>query len=181
MRQTNGKHRIGIRAHSSNKNARRADQDAGKTDKSRAPETVRGRVKQQAHAQHSHEIISKAQKVIPVGVQHTLWFTIRSRWYHQCEGNKQYDIDGNEYIDFHSQRSDVHRLEPPEKSGRSRRLLDNLRALPRDCSTSIIISLQRKLHSFVPPSRKTHVRKRHRGSMGRLSALPALAQRKRKY
>ncbi|NCC67615.1 MAG: aminotransferase class III-fold pyridoxal phosphate-dependent enzyme [Clostridia bacterium] len=49
----------------------------------------------------SHEMISKAQKVIPGGVQHNLAFNYPFPLvFTKAEGNKLYDIDGNEYLDF---------------------------------------------------------------------------------
>lgn len=49
----------------------------------------------------SHEMIEKAQKVIPGGVQHNLAFNYPFPLvFTKAEGNRLYDVDGNEYYDF---------------------------------------------------------------------------------
>ena len=49
----------------------------------------------------SHDMILKAQNVIPGGVQHNLAFNYPFPLvFTKAEGNRLYDIDGNEYFDF---------------------------------------------------------------------------------
>ncbi|NLU25100.1 MAG: aminotransferase class III-fold pyridoxal phosphate-dependent enzyme [Clostridiales bacterium] len=51
--------------------------------------------------QKSHEMILKAQSAIPGGVQHNLAFNYPFPLvFNKAEGNRLYDIDGNEYLDF---------------------------------------------------------------------------------
>lgn len=49
----------------------------------------------------SHEMINQAQDAIPGGVQHNLAFNYPFPLvFTKADGNKLYDIDGNEYLDF---------------------------------------------------------------------------------
>lgn len=81
----------------------------------------------------SHAMIDKAQKAIPGGVQHNLTFNYPFPLvFTKALGNKLYDMDGNEYLDFlQAVGPTILGSNPPRSAQQGHRAAGDLRPLHR--------------------------------------------------